>query len=146
MLVFAMITAISFGSWLIVESENEEIIRYRVKAEKFLTEGKRQEARALLNDRFLIEADRPLSISWLPLINSTYDNGFEILGFYVRILAGAPDREASYEEISNLIEEAPLTFQNQVKSRYLADLNSVPGVNVEYMKKYGLLVESENTN
>ena len=146
LLAIAFLAAIGFGSWLIVESDSEEMTRYRVELEEYILDGKREEAKAFLDEKLSSEGDGPLSLRWLPLIISSQSNGFEILGYYVRILAGSPGREATYEEISNLVEAAPQAFHDEMKPYYLADLKSVPNVRVDYLEKYGLVNEQEKKN
>ena len=77
---------------------------------------------------------------WTPLVRAQ-GNGYVQLQYYVRILAGDPDRRATYEEIANLIETAPDAFHAEVKPIYLADIASVPGVRKDLLEKYGLLIE-----
>ena len=84
--------------------------------------------------------DAPLDEVWLPLVLMQTD-GYARLTNYRRILAGNPDREATYEEISNFILNAPQSFHDELKGHYFAVLIDIPQVRIEWLQKYGLLVE-----
>lgn len=142
LLSIALICSFSFGYWLIDESEHEKVRRIRIEADELLLEEKREEANRLVKDFLATTGDGPLDPVWLPLIRNNVSNGYELLGYYVRILAGDPEREATYSEIANFIEMAPQAFHDEVKQRYLVDLGAVLGVKHDLLQKNHLLPDN----
>lgn len=136
-LAISLLLEAGFAYWLVAESDDEKVHNIFVEFDSLLLQGKRKEAHELFAEALSAEGDGPLNPIWSPLVRAQ-GNGYVQLDYYVRILAGDPDRESTYKEIANLIEFAPEAFHKEVKSRYFAALNNVPGVRFELLEKYKL--------
>ncbi len=140
-LLTAILSASSyFAYWVVAENDDDQVHDVLVEYGKHILHGEREWAVELLDNTLSAKADEPLDPIWLQLVR-TKSNGYERLGYYMRILAGDPDREATYSEISNFIELAPEAFNEDVKERYLSDMKALPGIRNIFLEKYGLLLE-----
>ena len=129
-----------FSYWLIRESVDEKVRGIFIEHDKLVLLDQRKEAQELLVSEIAKEGEGPLDPLWMPLIRAG-SNGYIQLGYLVRVLQGNPDREQTYEEIANLIETAPDSFQVEVKPRLLADINAISGIRNEWLDKYSLKTE-----
>jgi hypothetical protein len=134
-----------FSHWIISDSPDEKVHQIFVQHDKLLLQGKRKEAHALFANALSAEGKGPLNPIWLPFVRAQ-GNGYVQLEYYVRILAGDPNRRATYAEISGLIENAPETFHTQIKPTYLADIAAVAGVRQELLQEYGLLLQDNQSS
>jgi hypothetical protein len=139
LLVSSVLLSGGFSYWLIAESDDEKVHRVFVEHDRLVLEGRRREARELFEDALKREGEGALAPIWSPLVRAQ-GNGYVQLEYYIRILAGDPDRELTYKEIASLIETAPKVFHEEVKPRYLSALRGVSGIKVELLAKYGLLL------
>ncbi len=98
----SLLLCAGFSYWLVNESEAERAQRFNREYDLLLLQNKHQQAGELFMDVLSEGGDAPLDEVWLPFVLMQTD-GYAILTNYSRILAGNPDREATYEEISNLI-------------------------------------------
>jgi len=137
-----LVTAVSlsayFSYWLITESDNEKVHNALVEHSKLAVRDSPKEAYQHLSDVLSAQKDGPLDPVWLRLVH-VKSNGYERLGYYMRILAGDPDREETYNEIATFIELAPKVFHEEVKMDYLTDMNAISGVRHDLLEKYGLV-------
>lgn len=138
LLISSVCLTAGLSYWLVSESDDERLHYVFVKHDLLVVQGKRQEANKLLESVLSEEGEGSLDPLWLPLVRAS-GNGYVQLGYLIRVLAGDPNREKTYKEISNLIEFAPQSFHDGVKPRFLSDVNAIPGVRVEYLNKYELL-------
>ncbi len=139
LLVATALTCVGFGYWLVSDSEAEKVTRFFIEYKELNLRNKVDEARKL-HQRVLSTGgndDEPLDEVWLPLVQALED-GYDKLSFYVRILAGDTEREATYEEIANLISRAPQAFNQELKKIYINELYEVPKVRLDLLEKYGL--------
>lgn len=129
----------TFNFWLFQESDDERLHRVFIEHDKLVLQGKRKQAHQVLVSAITEETDGPLDPIWLPLVRAT-GNGYAQLSYLIRVIEAAPEREMTYKEIANLIEVAPQSFHDEVKQRYLNDLNEVAAVRKDYLEKYGLVL------
>ncbi len=79
---------------------------------------------------------------WLSVIQEEPD-GYVKLRLYSRLLAGNPDREATYKEIAEVMDAATEEFPIAEKNNYLESLKIIAGIRHELLEKYGLLIISD---
>ncbi len=138
----SLLLCAGFSYWLVNESEAERAQRFNREYDLLLLQNKHQQAGELFMDVLSEGGDAPLDEVWLPFVLMQTD-GYAILTNYSRILAGNPDREATYEEISNLIINAPRSFHDELKGHYFAALIDIPQVRLEWLQKYGLVEQKQ---
>ncbi len=141
LLLCSLLISTYFFYWVFAENDDDQVHDAVVAYEKLQIRGKSDEAFKLMNDIWASKDDGPLDPIWLQLV-SAKSNGYERLGYYLRILEGDPDREATYSEIANFIEIAPKAFHDEVKSRYLNDMSKISGIRRDWLQKYGLVLTS----
>ena len=127
--------SLTFVWWLGAEKELDQVRRFAIEYERLMVRNRHTEAKHLFDK--ITAGDGPLDPIWVGLLE-TQLSGYHKLEAYVRIMAGDPEREATYQEIADLIAMAPESFQLEVKPLYLSDLASVPGVSPELLKKHNL--------
>ncbi len=137
LLFFTLFLGVCFGYWLMAESDDEKVRRIFLAHDQLVLQGKRLEARALFKDSLKVEGDGALDPVWIPFVR-VQGNGYVQLEFYLRILAGDPDRELTYQEIANLVDMAPEVFHLEVKSRYFFSFAQVSGARPKLLESYGL--------
>ena len=135
LLIFA-----GFTYWLISESEPERASNFFHEYKLLVIQGKSKEAEILFDEALSHGDDSQLDEIWLPLVLSQED-GYDKLINYSRLLAGNTEREATYEEISNLITRSPKDFQENLKEYYLVELLEIPDVRIDLLRKSDLYVE-----
>lgn len=135
LLIFA-----GFTYWLISESEPERASNFFHEYKLLVIQGKSKEAEILFDEALSHGDDSQLDEIWLPLVLSQED-GYDKLINYSRLLAGNTEREATYEEISNLITRSPKDFQENLKEYYLVELLEIPDVRIDLLRKFDLYVE-----
>lgn len=133
-----ILLATGFSYWLFVETEAERAQRFHRGYEFLLLQNKTDQAGQLFSEALYDENGTPLNEIWLPLVVMQQD-GYGKLINYTRILAGNVNREATYEEISNLIKNAPSEFHNELKSHYFTEILEIPRVRKEFLIKYDLI-------
>ena len=138
LLAVTLVVSVGFSYWLLAESEAEQVTRFYRQYERLTLEGKLSEARELHNRVLSTGDSEELGEIWLPLVQAQED-GYDKLSNYLRILAGNTQREATYNEIADLIARAPESFLQGSKSDYIEMLNEIPFVAKELLGKYGLL-------
>ncbi len=141
LLLCSLLISTYFFYWVFAENDDDQVHDAVVAYEKLQIRGKSDEAFKLMNDIWASKDDGPLDPIWLQLV-SAKSNGYERLGYYLRILEGDPDREATYGEIANFIEIAPKAFHDEVKFRYLDDMSKISGIRRDWLQKYGLVLTS----
>lgn len=127
-----------FGYWIVAESEAERMQKFQRQFEFLLLQNKIQQAGELFMDVLSEGGGAPLDEMWLPMVLMQQD-GYEKLINYTRILAGNTNREATYEEISNLIKNAPEDFHTDLKQHYFDELAEIPMVRKDWLQNYGLM-------
>ena len=140
LLILSTCAAITLAWWIISDSHEDYLHKVFLEHDKLLLKEKYLEASKVLKTAIERAGDGPLDPIWLPIVRAQ-KNGYDQLGYYRRILEGDPTREQTYIEIANLIDLAPTTFQDQVKSRYLGALAEIAGVQEEHLTKHGLTYE-----
>ena len=143
LLLFSFLASAYFFYWVVAASDDEQVHDALVVHGKFVVQEKRKEAYEYLNKKLAAKQDGPLDPIWLQLVRVN-SSGYERLGYYLRILEGDPDREATYSEVANFIELAPLAFHDEVKQRYLTDMSKISGIRQDWLEEYNLLVTSKD--
>lgn len=141
-LATVLLVSFAFPFWLFAETEKDRAIAVFGEFEGLILEGEIKEAQQFLRQSLASVKGDSMDIAWLPLVR-LHLGGYEMLEYFRRILAAEPDRKELYAEISGLIENAPQSFQDQVKQRYLADINAIPGIRPEYLEEYGLVLDDQ---
>lgn len=124
-----------FSYWLLTDSEYDRISRVSAKVEQLLLQGKREEGQQLIIKE--IGSGDLLDPAWSRLASQL--DRYLLLEVYERIVSAEPSRERTYKDIADLIETAPDSFHEEVKTRYFSALKSIPKVSLDYLEKYGLL-------
>lgn len=140
LLVSSVLIVAGFSYWLAAKSEEEKAHDFYVEYKRLILKDQIQQARKFHNNILSAGGDAPLSEAWLPLVQAQED-GYDKLANYVRMLAGNTEREASYEEIADLIRRSPQSFQGELKNQYLIALNAISQVRSDLLQKHGLIVE-----
>lgn len=138
----SLLLCAGFSYWLVNETEAERAQRFHREYDLLRLQEKHQQAGELFMDVLSVGGDAPLDEVWLPLVLVQAD-GYARLTNYSRILAGNPDREATYEEISNFIVNAPQSFHDELKGHYFAALIDIPQIRIEWLQKYGLVEQKQ---
>jgi len=139
--LFSISMSAYFVFWFVTGSDDALVHDVLVEHDKLVISGKRREAFLLLDSMLSAEDDGPLDPVWLPIIRIK-SSGYERLGYYIRVLYSDPEREYVYDEVANFMELAPKSFHDEVKPRYLEDMNNIEGIRQDFLKKYGLLAPS----
>jgi hypothetical protein len=129
-----------FVYWLVSETAAERAIRIHIEYDTHAIENGFESAKQMV-DQALAKEPRGLNLNWLPILLKARTTRNEELGYYERILVGAPDREATYHAIAELLKTAPEAFLQKMKPSFLQSLFSIPGIHVELLEKYHLLAE-----
>ena len=140
-LALSIVITAAFSYWLWSDNEDERIRHIAEKYEKFHDKGDKEKAEIFL-EASLPGGTGPIDPIWSRLVH-TSKNGYNKLHLMMRIVAGNPKREASYKQVATLIELAPQSFQDEVKERYLLDLQAIPGVDYELLEQYDLLATAQ---
>ena len=90
-----------FAYWLVSETSTERAIRTHLEYDFLFVENGFESAKKMVNQALANEPNA-LNLNWLPLLLKARVTRNEELGYYARILAGAPDREATYYAIAEL--------------------------------------------
>ena len=131
-----------FAFWIFADSDDDKVRDALVEFGKYALEGKKDEGYAFLNKTLQANDSHSMDPIWLKLI-SVNNSGYDRLDYYMKVMRADPDREATYQEIANFIELAPKVFHDEVKVKYLEDLNAIPGINLDWLVKYDLISASQ---
>ena len=140
LLASTIFASAGFVYWLIAETEAEKATNFYEQYKRLVLKDEVKKAQKLHKEVLTAGGDSPLNEIWLPLVQAQED-GYDKLSYYVRILAGNPEREATYEEIAELISNSPPSFNEELKDIYLKELYEVPNIRRDYIKKFGLKIE-----
>ncbi len=139
-LLLSGVLAATLGTayWLITPDTGDRIAAVAKTFNHLQLDGNYLEAEALFLQQ--VEGQDRIDPLWIGLIRQV-ENGYLKLSLMLKVLRHSPQRVATYEEISKLIEIAPEAFHQEVKPRYLSDLASIEGVNAELLGFYNLQPE-----
>jgi len=126
-----------FIVWIASESDVEKVQVFYTKYEQFTLNGDLDGARSLHRAILKNEGDKPLSENWLKMVQLLSDRKVK-LQYYIGILAGNPNREATYEEIRILINEPTDIFTAVEIDNYLSRLRQLKDVRNDLLIKYNL--------
>lgn len=141
--ICTIIICIGFISWITSKSDLDKLSEFYQEYNRLYIYERYEEADNL---RFKVLTENSqqgqLDEIWLPVVMEL-ENGYWKLEWYLRILAGHPDREASYAEIVEILDSAPKGDQIK-KNRYLKSLKEIAGIHHDLLQKYGLLITTDN--
>jgi len=134
---------IGFVNWITSDSDLDKLSKFYLEYNRLHIYERYEEADNL---RFKVLTENSqqgqLDEIWLPVVMEL-ENGYWKLEWYLRILAGNPDREASYAEIVKILDSAPKGDQIK-KNRYLKSLKEIVGIHHDLLQKYGLLITTDS--
>jgi len=125
--------------WLYTESDVAKLRDYRFGYNRLITFEQVEDAKKFRSETVNDIYDDEIDIIWLPFVQDLPE-GSAKLEMYLGILAGEPEREASYAEIAAAIDSFPEEYTIKERTRYLTALSEISGVHEELLKKYGLLI------
>jgi hypothetical protein len=131
----------SFLYWLVADDLVDEVHLATKEYDDLQESGNEADAQQLFQS--VISGREKLNPYWLNLIRLNH-NGYVQLSSLMRVLKYDPSIESVYSEIGKFIEVAPPAFQNEVKKRYLTDLNQIPGIHEDWLLKYNLNIEPDD--
>ncbi len=143
-LTISLVSTACFCFW-IVSKDDDDLVHDALKDYgRMVVFEKRSEGYTQLQEILANQPDGPLDPIWLQLVRINR-NGYEKLGYYLRILEDDTERKLTYREIANFLELAPDVFHDEVKDRYLGDMSRIPGIRRDWLEEYGLSFSPNNT-
>jgi len=137
-LACSILICCGFAYWLYMDSDVEKFRDYSFGYDRVLLYERFEDAKKFRTESLASIFDDEIDIIWWHAIYSE-DDGYAKLQLYARLLAGNPDYEAIYKEISAVMDAATEEFSISERNRYLTGLMEIKGVHNVLLERYGLL-------
>jgi len=142
-LACAIVISSGFAFWLYKDTDLIKYTDLVRDSRKLLFYQQYEDAEKLRKETMAEVFDDEVDIIWLPIVKNEND-GYVKFQMYLQLLESNPDYEIIYKDIADLIDSAPVEFQEKDKTRYLKEIMAIEGVHHVLLERYDLLVSDEN--